>query len=209
MSISLLCNRKEKYIHIYVYILREKKKRERNILIEMMLLGVRNRLILNSLGNQPKKILINVYQLNRLSTKNRNNGHDETNKTLGPEYGEITHSKLIERIKILPIKRTDESIAKMRSRLIYQSRKRGILETDLLLSSFASKYLKAMNLDELKEYDELLNELDWDIYYWATKNYKTSKIPDRWVNSRILQKLQDFAENRNKEILKMPDLDTY
>lgn len=103
----------------------------------------------------------------------------------------------------------NETIDKKRSRLIYQSRKRGILETDLLLSTFASKYLKEMSIEELQEYDELLNELDWDIYYWATRNHRASKIPERWVNSKILQKLQDFAENKNKEILKMPDLDKY
>lgn len=176
----------------------------------MMLSGVRNRLILNNLRNQHKRVLLpNICQLNNLSTQHGKNGNDKNDKRLSPENDEITHSQLIERIKIPPIKRTDESIDKMRSRLIYQSRKRGILETDLLLSSFASKYLKEMSLDELREYDELLNELDWDIYYWATKNYKTSKIPDRWVNSKILQKLQDFAENKNKEILKMPDLDKY
>lgn len=126
-----------------------------------------------------------------------------------PTGDQISHSDLLQRIKIPPIKRTNESIDKMRSRLIYQSRKRGILETDLLLSGFASKYLKGMNLEELREYDELLNELDWDIYYWATKNYKISKIPDKWVDSKILHRLQDFAQNKNKEILKMPELDKY
>lgn len=126
-----------------------------------------------------------------------------------PTGDQISHTDLLQRIRIAPIKRTDESIDKMISRLIYQSRKRGILETDLLLSGFASKYLKDMNVEELKEYDELLNELDWDIYYWATKNYKISKIPDKWVDSKILQRLQDFAQNKNKEILKMPELDKY
>ncbi|CAL9729580.1 succinate dehydrogenase assembly factor 2, mitochondrial [Monosporozyma unispora] len=126
-----------------------------------------------------------------------------------PTGDQISHTDLIQRIKIPPIKRTDESMDKMRSRLIYQSRKRGILETDLLLSGFASKYLKTMSLEELREYDELLNELDWDIYYWATKNFKISKIPDKWVDSKILHCLQDFAQNKNKEILKMPDLDKY
>lgn len=121
----------------------------------------------------------------------------------------MTDKEILQRIKIPPIKRVDESIDKMRARLIYQSRKRGILETDLLLSSFASKYLKSMTFEELKEYDELLNELDWDIYYWATKNYKISKVPDRWADSKLLNQLQDFAQNKDKQILKMPELDKY
>lgn len=113
------------------------------------------------------------------------------------------------RIKVQPIDRTGESLDKKRARLIYQSRKRGILETDLLLSRFAAKYLKDMTEQELEEYDSLLNELDWDIYYWATKNYETSPLPKKWENSELLKKLQDFSENKEKEILRMPDLKNY
>jgi succinate dehydrogenase flavin-adding protein (antitoxin of CptAB toxin-antitoxin module) len=43
----------------------------------------------------------------------------------------------------------------MRARLVYMSRKRGILETDLLLSTFASEKLPSMDADELKEYDRV------------------------------------------------------
>lgn len=116
---------------------------------------------------------------------------------------------VVDRIGITPLQRVNESIDKKRSRLIYQSRKRGILETDLLLSSFAAKYLKKLNSKELDEYDQLLNELDWDIYYWVTKNFKITPIPERWKDSKILSLLQDFAENKDKQILKMPELDKY
>lgn len=50
-----------------------------------------------------------------------------------------------------------------------QSRKRGILESDLLLSTFADVYLADMTPEELSEYDRFLDENDWDIYYWATQ----------------------------------------
>lgn len=113
------------------------------------------------------------------------------------------------RVKVAPIKREGEPLDRKRARLVYQSRKRGILETDLLLSRFAACYLKDMTPEELEEYDELLNELDWDIYYWATKNYEITPLPDKWKNSPILQKLQAFSENRNREILRMPDLSKY
>ena len=66
-----------------------------------------------------------------------------------------------------------------------------------------------MNEEELEEYDSLLNELDWDIYYWATKNFKTSPLPDKWANSKLLKQLQEFSENKEKEILSMPDLSKY
>lgn len=50
-----------------------------------------------------------------------------------------------------------------------QSRKRGILESDLLLSTFADINLPKMTLKQLQQYDIFLDENDWDIYYWATQ----------------------------------------
>ncbi|CCK72466.1 succinate dehydrogenase assembly factor SDH5 KNAG_0K01010 [Huiozyma naganishii CBS 8797] len=138
----------------------------------------------------------------------RQNRH-YSSRSSSNDGGEGHDAELIKRIKIPPIKRTGETLDKMRSRLIYQSRKRGILETDLLLSSFAAKNLKNMSKEQLEEYDELLNELDWDIYYWATRNYKISPIPDKWRNSKLLKDLQNFSENKEKKILRMPELDKY
>lgn len=51
-----------------------------------------------------------------------------------------------------------------------QSRKRGILETDLLLSTFADVQLPTMERGLLEQYDLFLDENDWDIYYWTTQN---------------------------------------
>lgn len=50
-----------------------------------------------------------------------------------------------------------------------QSRKRGILESDLLLSTFADANLPRMSSKQLQQYDVFLDENDWDIYYWATQ----------------------------------------
>lgn len=121
-------------------------------------------------------------------------------KPQNPEYNQEI------RMKVLPIKRTGETIDTKRARLTYQSRKRGILESDLLLSRFAKKYLHTFSQAELDEYDELLDEPDWDIYYWATKNYDVTPLPDRWKQSKILELLQKDAQNEEKEVLRMPDL---
>ncbi|EAW10744.1 succinate dehydrogenase assembly factor 2 [Aspergillus clavatus NRRL 1] len=72
--------------------------------------------------------------------------------------------------KVEPLRRTGEDPATMRARLLYQSRKRGILESDLLLSTFADVYLADMTPEELQQYDRFLDENDWDIYYWATQD---------------------------------------
>lgn len=50
-----------------------------------------------------------------------------------------------------------------------QSRKRGTLESDLLLSTFADANLGSMTLEQLRQYDLFLDENDWDIYYWTTQ----------------------------------------
>ncbi|CAN6625326.1 succinate dehydrogenase assembly factor 2, mitochondrial [Trichomonascus vanleenenianus] len=113
--------------------------------------------------------------------------------------GEIT-------IRIEPLPRHGESDDTKRARLLYQSRKRGILESDLLLSKFAKLYLPTMTRAEMDEYDKLLDEPDWDIYYWATRNNDVNPCPEKWEKSPIMAKLRDLAENREREVLRMPDL---
>jgi len=91
----------------------------------------------------------------------------------------------------------------MRARLVYQSRKRGTLESDLLLSTFARDHLGSMDEAELREYDKLLDEPDWDIYYWATESRTP---PERWGKSSVLEKLKIHAKNEGKVVRKMPPL---
>ncbi|KAK4236683.1 endoplasmic reticulum vesicle protein 25 [Achaetomium macrosporum] len=86
------------------------------------------------------------------------------------EVGELQGAKF----KIEPLRRVGEDPATMRARLLYQSRKRGTLESDLLLSTFASAHLAHMTPAQLAEYDLFLDENDWDIYYWATQDPEPS-----------------------------------
>jgi succinate dehydrogenase assembly factor 2 len=116
-----------------------------------------------------------------------------------------TESGKIE-FKIEPLPRPGEDTDTKRARLLYQSRKRGILEADLILSKFAKLYLPTMSREELDEYDKLLDLPDWDIYYWATRNNDMKQCPERWENSPIMAKLREVAENKDREILRMPDL---
>lgn len=55
------------------------------------------------------------------------------------------------------------------NKYVDQSRKRGTLESDLLLSTFADAHLASMSTPLLTQYDLFLDENDWDIYYWATQ----------------------------------------
>ncbi|KAJ7269804.1 DUF339-domain-containing protein [Mycena rebaudengoi] len=102
-----------------------------------------------------------------------------------------------------PLARPNEPVSTLRARLVYQSRKRGTLESDLILSTFAREHLALMDEAELREYDKLLDEPDWDIYYWATDERAP---PERWANSAILAKLKIHARNEGKVVRRMPAL---
>ncbi|CAN9278105.1 unnamed protein product [Alternaria alternata] len=80
------------------------------------------------------------------------------NSELG--VGEMEGAKF----KVEPIRRTGEDPNTM-----HQSRKRGTLESDLLLSTFADAHLSTMSPSLMQQYDTFLDENDWDIYYWATQ----------------------------------------
>lgn len=105
-----------------------------------------------------------------------------------------------------PLPRKNEKTDTKRARLMWQSRKRGILETDLLLSRFAKKYLPSMSREQLDEYDNLLDEQDWDIFYWATKNEDVKPCPEKWKKSEIMTLLQKESENKEREVMRMPDI---
>nr|ODO01254.1 succinate dehydrogenase assembly factor 2, mitochondrial [Cryptococcus depauperatus CBS 7855] len=118
-----------------------------------------------------------------------------------------------------PLDRSGEDEKTLRARLVYQTRKRGTLETDLLLSTFARDALPEMNLDELKAFDKasrsdatwtryldeflLLDEPDWDIFYWAVEKREP---PQRWKDSSILKKLRKHTKNEGKVVRMMPAL---
>ncbi|KAJ2514447.1 Succinate dehydrogenase assembly factor 2 mitochondrial [Coemansia sp. RSA 2049] len=100
--------------------------------------------------------------------------------------------------------RGTEDISTTRRRLQYQMRKRGILETDLLLSTFASEHLHALTPSELADLDSLLGHIDWDIFYWATN--KTAP-PESVEKMEVFQKLRTHAAKRGSSIVRMPDLE--
>ena len=91
----------------------------------------------------------------------------------------------------------EETVEKKRSRLCYQSRKRGMLENGLLLGCFAKKYLTGFDAQQLAEYDHLINKVsnEWDLYYWAVGK---DPVPDEFNNS-VFKLLKEFSTNELKE----------
>ncbi|XP_023343979.1 succinate dehydrogenase assembly factor 2, mitochondrial [Eurytemora carolleeae] len=95
------------------------------------------------------------------------------------------------------IEKFDEPLEEKRARLLYQSRKRGMLENGLLLGSFAKKFLSDMDPEKLSLYDRLINlpSNDWEIYYWATE---TRPTPEDFDNV-VMDMLKAHAKNENRE----------
>lgn len=72
-----------------------------------------------------------------------------------------------------------------------------MLENGLLLSTFAARYLESFDVQQVKLYDELINQPtnDWDIFYWATKVKPT---PDEY-NNEIMDLLKKHVGNEKRE----------
>ncbi|WVR03053.1 hypothetical protein IAU60_000042 [Kwoniella sp. DSM 27419] len=102
-----------------------------------------------------------------------------------------------------PLDRTGEDEQTLRSRLVYQTRKRGTLETDLILSTFAKEQLPHMSVEEMQQFDKLLDEPDWDIFYWSVQKREP---PPRWKDTALLEKLIKHAKNEGKVVRMMPAL---
>lgn len=79
-----------------------------------------------------------------------------------------------------------------------------MLENDLLLSTFAKKYLDNLTEEQTMMYDRLINSPtnDWDIFYWIVEKKPTPKEFD----NEIMDLLKKHAKNEERSGLRMPDL---
>lgn len=81
----------------------------------------------------------------------------------------------------------NETLENKRKRLIFRSEHRGTKEMDLIMGSFAKKYIPDFAADELALYDEILEHSDPDLYNWLTKK---ETPPSQHINS-VLERLLD------------------
>ncbi|KAL2757895.1 hypothetical protein ACRALDRAFT_1061166 [Sodiomyces alcalophilus JCM 7366] len=128
------------------------------------------------------------------------------------QVGEIEGAKF----RIEPLRRVGEDAETTRARLLYQSRKRGTLESDLVLSTFADAYLPTMSVELMSQYDRFLDENDWDIYYWDIQvrsrpegewaqtvgTFKPAyrPVPSRWRDSEILRLIREHVRSRRADV---------
>jgi antitoxin CptB len=86
-----------------------------------------------------------------------------------------------------------ESVIVRRKRLLYRSRYRGCLESDLLLSRFAERHLAALDATQLDRYEGLLGESDHDLLAWIGRQ---RPVPERH-DHEVFRLLQGFRPNRS------------
>ncbi|XP_074659784.1 succinate dehydrogenase assembly factor 2, mitochondrial-like isoform X2 [Tubulanus polymorphus] len=147
-----------------------------------------------------------VTVISRLTASSKSTGPPSSSTTeANSEPPKVIHVEYEEPIYPEYIPRTGESFKVKKARVLYQSRKRGMTENGLILSTFAHKYLDTFNEGQLDIYDDLINKPsnDWEIYYWATGVKPT---PEKY-QSEIMDLLKEHVSNSTgEERLVQPNL---
>lgn len=93
----------------------------------------------------------------------------------------------------------NEDTKTLRARLLYQSKKRGILENDILIGDFADENLEKMSHEELVAYDRLINSehMEWDLYYYMSGK---KEPPSDVASCPVFQKLKKYVAEYGKPI---------
>jgi len=82
----------------------------------------------------------------------------------------------------------NEDIDIRRKRLKFRSWHRGIKEADILLGSFADRFLEKMSSEHLDKYETLLREADSDIVAWITGD----RMPPEHYNHDVMVMLKSI-----------------
>jgi len=90
------------------------------------------------------------------------------------------------------IKLPGNDLETRRKRLIYRSKQRGWLEVDLLLGTYASRFVPNMNNDELDEFEDFVNMETIDIYNIITLRMD---VPEdlKMGGASVVERIQEWA----------------
>jgi antitoxin CptB len=91
---------------------------------------------------------------------------------------------------------TDEMLENKRKQLIFRSWHRGTREMDLIMGSFADKYVPEFNVADLDQYEELLQNSDPDLYDWISGR---KEVPAN-IRNDLIEKLltHNYAADRSR-----------
>jgi antitoxin CptB len=73
--------------------------------------------------------------------------------------------------------------------LKFRAWRRGFREHDFLMGTYADEHLDNLSDEDLDNFDALLQEQDWDVYYWIIGQLPA---PEQF-QTHILTDLQSFA----------------
>ena len=79
-----------------------------------------------------------------------------------------------------------------RKKLLRLSTQRGMLENDLILGTFAIKYLSSMTDEEVSDFEFILQAPDPEVFKWITKKLDP---PAQLKDSALLQRIQVHAQD--------------
>jgi succinate dehydrogenase assembly factor 2 len=77
-----------------------------------------------------------------------------------------------------------------KKKILRYAQQRGMLENELILGSYAIEHVEKMSEEECGQFEDILNEIDPDVYQWVSK--KVVPPPDM-QNNPMLKHLQDHA----------------
>lgn len=93
----------------------------------------------------------------------------------------------------------DETLANLtprRKRMLYRASHRGMKENDLLLGSFARRWLPSMTAHEADLFEELLEIPDGDLYQWMVGQKAIPEPYDHAVMAKLLAHRDTPPEQR-------------
>jgi len=100
----------------------------------------------------------------------------------------------------------NEDLDTYRARMVYQTRKRGTLETGLLLSTWMPRErIATMEREELQELERLMSVPEWTLFYWMSGKQRPAEDSE-WASSSLLESLREHTSNKEKVVRKMPEL---
>ena len=97
-----------------------------------------------------------------------------------------------------PLPTEKECVEDLRRRLIFQSRYRGMVEMDVIFGLFAKTRLPAMDRQGLIEYDQLLRQLDNDLFNWLVMGYDA---PEEVSSIPLFKELKQFMVDHKEDIV--------
>jgi succinate dehydrogenase flavin-adding protein (antitoxin of CptAB toxin-antitoxin module) len=86
----------------------------------------------------------------------------------------------------------NESVEARRKRLLYQSKKRGWKETDLILGTWAIDNIRKLSEQELDQYEILLDQVDADVFAWVSEQAPTPVELD----NELMQKMKTYVKSK-------------